>query len=173
MWNGEIPSVHGTNVVILSFSGKQAEPLRPRACGNIVPCLRNFARVRAEFILRHNEIPASYFQKFGAYEINYYFCAVYGKCMQNGELAHLVERLVRNQKVVGSSPIFSTKVCVFYAIGMRLMRCNSSFGRFFSFLTQSGSPSWLISVIFALMFRGVRMRIGWTSMFIKRVDANR
>ena len=25
-----------------------------------------------------------------------------------GELAHLVERLVRNQKVVGSSPIFST-----------------------------------------------------------------
>ena len=27
---------------------------------------------------------------------------------RNGALAHLVERLVRNQKVVGSSPIFST-----------------------------------------------------------------
>lgn len=33
---------------------------------------------------------------------------MYGKYAAIGELAHLVERLVRNQKVVGSSPIFST-----------------------------------------------------------------
>ena len=29
----------------------------------------------------------------------------------SGELAHLVERLVRNQKVTGSSPVFSTSFC--------------------------------------------------------------
>ena len=37
------------------------------------------------------------------------FCEILVSLLPLGALAHLVERLVRNQKVVGSSPICSTK----------------------------------------------------------------
>ena len=36
------------------------------------------------------------------------FCEILVSLLPLGALAHLVERLVRNQKVVGSSPICST-----------------------------------------------------------------
>ena len=81
---GETSSARGTNVGILSFSRKQAGkvacvvpvsarlPHGPglRACGNKFPHVWKFTCVPVEFRPRHNEIPASYFQKFGAYEIN-------------------------------------------------------------------------------------------------------
>ena len=82
---GETPSVRGTNVGILSFSRKQGGKssvrcgLFPpgfrmvsglRACGNKFPHVWKFTCVPVEFRPCHNEIPASYFQKFGAYEIN-------------------------------------------------------------------------------------------------------
>ena len=63
-------------------------------------------------------------------------CLFYHKMLyylHSGDIAHLVERLVRNQQVVGSSPIISKKRCsltkesffIFKALSVRKFRTRS------------------------------------------------
>ena len=85
---------------------------------------------------------------------------------QSGDIAHLVERLVRNQQVVGSSPIISTEHrfrCFFY------LGSISSFFKTRNFPTFSGSnkmKSFEISIVCAQarcrFERKARLRLsGW------------
>lgn len=48
------------------------------------------------------------------------------QCNCKGELAHLVERQVRNLKVVGSSPIFSTRFKTMQSIVFSLLSARIS-----------------------------------------------